>query len=167
MDPVEIRPALPSELPAIGDLRVAAYRADGFLSAASAYAATLHDLGTAGDGEVLAAVAHGTILGTVMLQPWPHAGEIAQRPGEAEIRALAVAPHMRGRGIGRALVSAVTDLARRRGIRQLLLLTQDRMLTAQRLYSDAGFCRLPERDWAPQPEVFLLAYGKVLTPALA
>ena len=161
---MEIRPALPGELTAIGDLRVAAYRADGYLSVASTYADTLRALGTSGDGEVLAAVADGTVLGTVMLQPWPRAGEIAQGPHEAEMRALAVAPQARGRGVGRALVVAVTELARQRGVRQLVLLTQQQMLPAQRLYRDAGFRRLPDRDLSPRPDLLLLAYGKELLP---
>ncbi len=164
MGGVRIRPALPGELPALGDLRVAAYRADGFLSAESTYAPTLRALGADGGGEVLAAVdADGaTLLGTVMLQPWPLADELVRAPGEAEIRALAVAPQARGRGIGAALVGAVTERARALGIRELLLLTRTDMLAAQRLYARAGFRRLPDRDWSPRPDLLLLAYGKEL-----
>jgi hypothetical protein len=33
------------------------------------------------------------------------------------------------------------------------------MKTAHRLYEAAGFTRLPDRDWSPEPSVVLLAYG--------
>jgi ribosomal protein S18 acetylase RimI-like enzyme len=160
---VIVRDARPDELASIGDLRVAAYRADGFLPADSGYAATLHALGADGRGEVLAAVDDGQLVGTIMLQAWP-SGELAQGAGEAEVRALAVAPHARGRGIGGALVSGVIERAASRGVRQLLLLTLPEMRAAHRLYTEAGFARRPERDWSPRPGAILLAYGLMLTP---
>jgi len=160
---VIVRDARPDELAGLGDLRVAAYQADGFLPANSGYAATLHALGADGQGEVLAAVDDGQIVGTIMLQAWP-SGEMVQGPGEAEVRALAVAPVARGRGIGAALVSAVIERATGRGIRRLVLLTLPEMRAAHRLYTEAGFTRLPDRDWSPRPGAILLAYGLMLTP---
>jgi GNAT superfamily N-acetyltransferase len=79
------------------------------------------------------------------------------------VRALAVAPHARGRGIGAALVSAVIERAATRGVRQLLLLTLPEMRAAHRLYTEAGFGRLPDRDWSPGPGLILLAYGLELS----
>jgi len=160
---VIVRDARPGELAGLGDLRVAAYRADGFLPADSGYAATLHALGADGKGEVLAAVDGGQIVGTIMLQAWP-GGEMVHGPGDAEVRALAVAPHARGRGIGAALISAVIERATSRGVRQLLLLSLPEMHAAHRLYTEAGFARRPDRDWSPGPGVILLAYGLMLTP---
>jgi ribosomal protein S18 acetylase RimI-like enzyme len=160
---VIVRDARPDELASIGDLRVAAYRADGFLPATSEYAATLHTLGADGQGEVLAAVDGGQIVGTVTLQSWP-AGQMARGPGEAEIRALAVAPHARGQGVGAALVTAVIERAARRGVRHLVLLTLPEMRAAHHLYTQAGFSRLRHRDWSPRPGATLLAYGLVLAP---
>ena len=160
---VQIRAARAEEFDRIGELRVAAYRADGFLPATSGYAATLRALGADGQGEVLAAVDGGQIVGTVMLQGWP-GGQMVRGPGEAEVRALAVDPHARGRGVGAALVTAVVERAAGRGIRQLLLLTLPQMRAAHRLYTEAGFARLPERDWSPRPGAILLAYGLMLTP---
>ncbi len=160
-----VRDALASEFAEIGRLRVTAYRAGGFLSPSSQYAATLAGLGTAGDGQILVAVQDGQMLGTVMLQFWPHAGRVVTGPAEAEIRALAVAPDGQGRGTGRALLQAVIDRAGAAGIRHLVLFTQTDMLAAHHLYDQAGFGRLPERDWSPEPGLTLLAYGLLLPAA--
>jgi ribosomal protein S18 acetylase RimI-like enzyme len=159
MTDVEIRDARPTEYDEVGDVRVAAYRADRFLSPQSTYAPTLRALGADGFGEVLVAVdGSGRILGTVMLQGWPHAGEIVAGPEEAEIRALAVAPEAQGTGLGGRLLAAVIARAAAVGVRRLLLLTQPDMKAAQHLYERAGFSRLPDRDWSPEPGVTLLAY---------
>ena len=168
---MNVRDARPEEFAAIGDLRVAAYRADGFLSGTSSYEPTLRALGTDGAGEILVAVYDGlgrgggvrasTVLGTVMLMPWPH-GNVVRSPDEAEIRALAVAKDARRLGIGRALVAAVTHRAAECGVHRLLLLTDPGMRAAQRLYAAAGFCRLPDRDWQPGPGPTLLAFGLTL-----
>ncbi len=161
-----IRDAQQDEFGEIGDIRVGAYLADGFLSPDSGYAPHLRELGADGSGQVLvAAAADGRLTGTVMLLPWPQGGNLTKAPGEAEIRALAVRPEARGSGIGRALVAAVMALAARQGIRDLLLLTQPEMKAAHRLYEEAGFARLQARDWSPEPGIVLLAYGLRLRPA--
>lgn len=158
-----IRTALPTELPEIGDIRVAAYRADGFLSPASQYAATLHALGHDGNGDVLVAVADdGQLLGTVMLEYWPNQGGAMHGPGEAEIRALAVRPAARGQGAGNALLTAIIEHAAAHGVEHLVLATLPAMRTAHRMYEKAGFTRLPERDWAPgdsQSREQLMVFG--------
>lgn len=156
-----IRDAHRDEFAEIGDIRIDAYRADGFLSPDSGYAPRLRALGADGLGQVLIAAdsARGALIGTVMLQVWPDGGEVVRGPGEAEIRALAVRARARGAGIGRALLAAVIDRAAGAGVRHLLLLTQPEMKAAHYLYEKAGFSRLPERDWSPEPGVNLLAYG--------
>jgi ribosomal protein S18 acetylase RimI-like enzyme len=165
---VIVRDAQPAELAELGDVRVAAYEAGGFLSDASHYGETLRKLGHDGSGQILVAVqagdGHGAgrtapILGTVMLQLWPDAGQVVRGADEAEIRALAAAPEARGRGVGRILLRAVIDRARACGVQRLMLSTQTTMLAAQHLYTEAGFRRLPERDWNPVPGFTLLAYG--------
>jgi len=99
---------------------------------------------------------------TVMLVTWPHGGEVLRNPGEGEIRALAVASAARGRGIGRALLAAVMQRAVAREVRELLLLTQPEMRTAQHLYTEAGFRRLPGRDYEYAPGHRLFAFGMLM-----
>jgi ribosomal protein S18 acetylase RimI-like enzyme len=155
-----IRDALPAEFAEVGEIRVTAYRADGFLAPESSYEPRLRTLGADGLGQVLVAErADGRLVGTVMLRGWPDAGQIVRGPGEAEIRALAVRPEARGEGVGRALLAAVLDRAARDQVRHLVLATEPDMKTAHRLYEAAGFTRLPDRDWSPEPSVVLLAYG--------
>ncbi|MEU6742222.1 GNAT family N-acetyltransferase [Streptosporangium sandarakinum] len=155
-----VRDVRPEEMESTGELRVAAYEAQRLLDVSPGYAATLRTLGAdGGPGEVLVAVEEDRLLGTVMFEPRHEGSEVARDPAEGEIRALAVAPDARGRGVGRALVRAVTDLAARRGVRLLLLSTQPSMTAAQRLYLSEGFRRLPERDWRPLPSFTLLAFG--------
>ena len=159
---VRIRAARAEEFGRIGELRVAAYRADGFLSETSAYADTLRVLGMDGTGEILAAVDGERLLGTVMLVTWPHGGEVLRNRGEGEIRALAVASAARGRGIGRALLAAVMQRAAAWEVRELLLLTLPEMRTAQHLYTEAGFRRLPGRDYEYAPGHRLFAFGMLM-----
>jgi ribosomal protein S18 acetylase RimI-like enzyme len=176
---VTIRDARPDELPAVGEIRVGAYVAGGFLSPDSGYAPRLRTLGSTGEGTVLVAIAGaadggdgvadgggpaadgGRIVGTVMLVMPPQTSEIAA-PDEAEIRALAVAPGAQGMGVGRALLQAVLDRAARHGARAMVLSTQQEMNAAHRLYERAGFTRQPARDWSPEPGLTLLAYQLAL-----
>ncbi len=155
---------------AVGDIRIAAYQAGGFISADSGYAPTLRGLGADGSGHVLVAVdtaAAGPgdggprepIVGTVMLQIWPRTGQVVTGPDEAEIRALAVRPHAQGRGIGRELLYGVMQRAAELRVPRLVLCTEPEMRAAHRLYEQAGFVRLPGRDWSPAPGVTLLVYG--------
>jgi ribosomal protein S18 acetylase RimI-like enzyme len=154
-----IRDAHQDELAEVGDIRVSAYLADGFMSPDSRYAPRLRELGSDGTEPVLVAADDAGIVGTVMLQTWPNGGKFLRGPDEAEIRALAVRPEARGRGVGRELVDAVIERAASLGVKHLLLLTQQEMRTAHRIYEEAGFARLPNRDISPEPGVNLLAYG--------
>jgi ribosomal protein S18 acetylase RimI-like enzyme len=161
---VIIREAHPEELAEVGDLRVAAYVADGFLAENSGYTPRLRSLGADGEGDIFVAVLDeaagpGQIVGTIMLRAAPHGGEALRAADEAEIRALAVAPRAQGYGVGRALLAAAIKHAAAQGVGHLVLATQPDMRTAHRLYERAGFRRLPDRDWSPQPGVNLIVYG--------
>ena len=160
---VKVREAAEAEMAEVGDIRVAAYQAGGYLSASSGYAPILRGLGADGNGQVLVATATGgraeRIIGTIMLQLWPHAGEVVTGPHEAEIRALAVRPEAQGLGVGRRLLRHVLGRAPQLGISHLVLCTTPQMRAAHHLYEQEGFVRLPERDWSPAPDEPLLVYG--------
>ncbi len=129
---------------------------------AAGYESTLRNLGRSGDSEILVALRGGQLIGTVTLQRWSADGELLRGPDEAEIRALAVAPADRGQGTGRALVAAVIDRAAASGVRHLVLCSLAGMHAAHRVYEQAGFSRLPERDFWPEPDLQLVAYGLIL-----
>ena len=155
-----IREARPDELAAVGDLRVAAYEAGGFLN--PEYAPELRALGTQGDGTVLVAVPAdepAAVAGTIMLVTWPQAGELVGGPDEAEIRALAVAPGVRNGGVGTGLLLTALNWAELAGARRVVLSTLPQMRAAHRLYERNGFRRLKDRDWSPRPGILLLAYS--------
>jgi len=149
---------------AVGALRVEAYQAENFLAGAPSYVEDLRSLGAGGHGTVLVAVTGAELLGTVMLETWHSGSEIARDAGEVEVRAFAVAPRARRRGVGRALMRAVVDRARAGGAERIVLCTQPTMTGAQRLYLAEGFTRIPERDWTPVPGMRLLAYSLALSP---
>lgn len=72
---------------------------------------------------------------------------------------LGVAPEARGRGVGRALVRAVIARADDTGADRVVLCSLEMARTAHRLYERLGFVRLPERDWYPEPDLLLMAFG--------
>lgn len=144
----------------VGELRVAAYRTLGLLDEAGEYAETLRGLGFGGECAVLVAAdeADDSILGTIMLEPFEPASELARDDTEADVRAFAVAPRAQGQGVGRRLLLALIERAEKRGLRRLRLCTQPAMRAAQHLYETTGFARTPELDWEPVPGLTLLAY---------
>ncbi|MET8569732.1 GNAT family N-acetyltransferase [Streptomyces sp. NPDC004783] len=166
---LEIRTAFPSDHTALGDITADAYLHDGLLDfgESDAYLGELRDVAKrAAAAEVLVATADGRVLGGVTFVP--SGGPMADiaRPGEAEIRMLAVAREARGRGVGEALVRSCVDRARAvEGCERVVLSTQRTMRTAHRLYERLGFVRTPERDWNPLPElddIMLLTYSLTL-----
>jgi N-acetylglutamate synthase-like GNAT family acetyltransferase len=78
----------------------------------------------------------GTIVGTVGLEVMGDLGLL---------RSLAVLPELRGQRLGHALWDGARDLARRRGISRLYLLTT----TAAGLFSRCGF-KAVARDEVPE-----------------
>jgi GNAT superfamily N-acetyltransferase len=93
------------------------------------------------DGDLLVAERAGRVVGAVV-----HVGP--GRPRSAifpedwsVIRMLVVDPDARGHGIGRALVAAALERARRAGAPAVGLHTSPIMATALRLYLDIGFVR--------------------------
>lgn len=168
VSPIVVRRALAAELEAVGELTLAAYLADGFVTSAGEYVGELRDAAVRDrDAEVWVAVgADGTVgvpdgvLGSVTFCPVgsPYR-EVAADDSEAEFRMLAVAPHARRGGVAKALTEHCLGLARGLGQVQMVLCSDRRMLAAHALYAGLGFRRLPERDWRPAPGVELWAFG--------
>lgn len=157
---LSVRLARPEEHPAVGELTVRAYVADGHNRPTDGYVAVLRDASTrAARGDLLVAVsADGRLVGTVTLA-W-HASELAHlaEEGEAELRMLATDPSTRGQGVGRALVEAAIGRAKQGGAHGVVLSTMPRMLAAQRLYHRLGFLHSPALDRTPLPGLTLLGY---------
>jgi N-acetylglutamate synthase-like GNAT family acetyltransferase len=89
-------------------------------------------------GQILFAVVGDQIVGCCALAP--------EAPREYEVAKMAVTEACRGRGIGRMLLDAVIEEARRMGASRLYLETNSKLPAASRLYQSVGFCHLqPER----------------------
>ncbi|GHD40349.1 GNAT family N-acetyltransferase [Streptomyces galbus] len=168
MDTV-IRAARPEEYAALGESTARAYLDDGLLDYGEddEYLPVLKDVARrAAAAEVLVAVEGDRLLGGVTFVAGPGPVADIARPGEAEIRALAVVREARGRGVGEALVRACVDRARATpGCVRLVLSSQRSMHSAHRLYERLGFVRTPDRDWNPVPhldDLTLLTYELTL-----
>ena len=143
----------PDEADAVSGMLLRAY--DEHLRAfppavAAAYGRELADVrGRLGTCTVLVAERADTVIGSVTLvrdaaddgHPWP--------PGGAVLRLLAVEPAVRRNGVGRLLLQACLDGARRSEASYLGLHTAPSMAAARALYEDAGFVRTPEHDFDP------------------
>jgi len=71
----------------------------------------------------------------------------AEGAAEAEVKNMAVAPSLQGRGLGRALMAAAIDLARREGRSALVVTTAAADTGNLRFYQRLGFrLRAVERD---------------------
>lgn len=98
-------------------------------------------------GSAWVAVSGDDIVGTILLVDSQNSDRQIAVDGEVEVHLLAVAPSHRGAGVGKALLEAICAEARTRRARSVVLSTQPSMHAAQRLYTGAGFRRVPERDW--------------------
>ncbi|MEO0872793.1 MAG: GNAT family N-acetyltransferase [Pseudomonadota bacterium] len=95
-------------------------------------------------GAILVADASGEVVGSIGVVPHGSADRL-------EIVKMAVADAHRGRGIGRALLSAALDHARKQGAKQLWLESNTRLEAATHLYRAAGFVELPRADYEDTP----------------
>jgi ribosomal protein S18 acetylase RimI-like enzyme len=166
---IVIRQAAPGEYDMLGEITAQAYLQDGLLDFGESdwYLGELKDVAKrAATAEVLVAVADGEVLGGVTFVAGHGPMTDIARPGEAEIRMLAVARSARRRGVGEALVRGCIDRARSTdGCTGIVLSTQRSMHSAHRIYERLGFTRSPGRDWNPIPElddITLLTYELTL-----
>jgi ribosomal protein S18 acetylase RimI-like enzyme len=165
---VRVRSAAPHEFDRVADLVELGFRAGpyGHFPVSAARTALVRDsAGRAAAGALLVAVDEpddgdepsaeaendgaGTpvvpLLGTASLLRAGAPGSRLARPGEVELRLIAVDPAARGRGIGETLVRAALALAAGWGADAVVLDTGSLNLPAQRLYERVGFHRLHDR----------------------
>ena len=168
---VQIREATPDEYEAVGQLTVAAY---------SEFAERLSDdwwrhyrgdlaqvAERAARGAILVAIEAGEMAGAVSYYRGRiDASDDESNPlvpaGAAHIRALAVDPRWRGKGIGRRLTEACIERARAEGAPAIGLHTTFLMEVAKRMYEAMGFVQVAEHaDW---PEGLYWTYVMDLEP---
>jgi GNAT superfamily N-acetyltransferase len=157
---IVVREGTPGEMAALGRLLVSVYRGlAGFPSPDEQprYYETLADIGALtqrpGTAILVAADDRGLLGGVVYFADMAHSGGGGSASGEhdaAGFRFLAVDPAARGRGVGRALMSACIARAHAAGRRQLVIHTTRAMEVAWRMYEKAGFRRAPDLDFAQE-----------------
>ncbi|MEU6085867.1 GNAT family N-acetyltransferase [Streptomyces sp. NPDC047085] len=109
-------------------------------------------------GDFLVAELDGTLAGYIRLA---HPTPLASNAHVLQIQGFAVAEKARGQGVGRALIRAAVDEARRRGARRLTLRVLGHNTPARKLYESEGFVVegvLPEEfllDGAYVDDVFM------------
>ena len=154
-----IRTATERDAAVVGELTERAYRTDGF-PISEKYAARLLDAATRiNQATVLVAELDDRIVATVTLAT--HGNPLAEiaKPGELEVRMLAVSPEERRQGVAETLMSAAMKHAQNLELKALVLSTEPPMSSARRLYEKLGFTRQPDRDW-PVGDYDLLVYRR-------
>jgi ribosomal protein S18 acetylase RimI-like enzyme len=162
MGEIEIRQVLPGEYEDTGALTQRAYAeyARPGNPLWDRYFGVLTDVaGRARFATVLVALAGGRIVGTATVElDRMIDGTGSLPPGQANLRLLAVDPQARGRGVGRRLVEACVQVARRAGKQVVTLHTTEQMAAAQRIYRTLGFRRDLSGDVELHPDLVLQAF---------
>ncbi|MGH8212300.1 MAG: GNAT family N-acetyltransferase [Rhodanobacteraceae bacterium] len=107
----------------------------GYPADAKTIARRLQDIGERHAGAVLVAEVDGAVAG------WAHALPQArmEHDANAELAGLVVEEHMRGTGIGAALLHAVEDWARKHGYPELIVRSNVIRARAYRFYLREGY----------------------------
>jgi len=162
MGEIQIREVLPGEYEETGRLiqrAYAEYARPGDLLWDDYFGLLADVAGRAGFAVVLVAVADRRVVGTATVElDRTIAGTRSLQPGQANLRLVAVDPQARGRGVGRRLVQACVQVARRAGKEVATLHTTEQMVAAQRIYRTLGFRRDPAGDVELHPDVVLQAF---------
>jgi ribosomal protein S18 acetylase RimI-like enzyme len=122
--PVQVRPALAADFPAIAAADLAAFTPPWQMSAA------VVDEAIARADLLTVAEAGGQVVGYQLSTP--------SQPG-AHLARLAVQPGWQGQGIGRALVRHLLDYANHRNYREVTVNTQDTNAASLNVYQQLGF----------------------------
>lgn len=173
---VTVRPARLDEHDEIRDLLRAAYQeysADLPPHIFQNYLAGLLNLnGSSGRPVTLVALCDGRIAGTTRFYPPDDTGSVRWPANWAWLRAVGVAPDLRGAGIARELMADCARRAVAGGAVALGLNTMVFMPAAIRLYERLGYRRAPEWDLdvaafyqlPPDPRLVAPAYHLDLSP---
>jgi GNAT superfamily N-acetyltransferase len=131
--------------------------------ALAAYLSDLIDLDGRGIGaEILVAERDGTLLGTVTCSTDGDDAGMAWPARCAVVRALAVPPSSRGRGVGRLLVETCIERACAAGAARVCLHTAAFMAAAAHVHESLGFHRSPEFDVDITPKLPDAGFSLVL-----
>ncbi|WP_246943914.1 GNAT family N-acetyltransferase [Bacillus pinisoli] len=101
--------------------------------------------------ELIVGELNGQIVGSVVLFP-PKSDAYEGLVAEVdypEIRMLAVDPHVRGKGVAKALITECINRTKDKGLSTIGLHTGDFMENAIRVYEAFGFKRIPQYDFEP------------------
>jgi RimJ/RimL family protein N-acetyltransferase len=135
MSEATIRPATGADDAALLAIDAATWSASASPAPPPPAAVPFFDRGIAPE-DVLVAVAEGAVVGYAAIGP---SIPVPSNAHVMMVRALAVDPAHRGRGIGRRLVQAVVAEARTRGARRLRLRVLGPNDAARRVYEACGF----------------------------
>jgi ribosomal protein S18 acetylase RimI-like enzyme len=131
----EVRRAQPADADAIGRLLHDVHTEfDEFTPGPQAVAERVRNL--IADGEISVVVAGSDPVGLAVLRFRPSLWQAAL---ECYLEELYVVPDRRGQGIGRALMDAAIDVARREGAADMSLATGEDDVAARALYESLGF----------------------------
>jgi GNAT superfamily N-acetyltransferase len=129
---IDVRAARDDDAPAVAVLRGHL----GYPASAADIPARLARLRARGAAVSLVAVADGRVLGLATV----HARDVLHHAHPVvQLTALVVPPDVRGRGVGRTLVTAVERWADARGADRLVLTTALHRAEAPRFYERLGF----------------------------
>ena len=161
-----VRAAYPNEYTEIGQLMVEVYSSlEGFPKPSERpryynLLANVGDLTAKPETELIVAVSSKrTILGAVVyfgdMQYYGSGGTATKEKDAAGFRLLAVSPLARGQGVGKLLVQACIDKARKTNRQQVVIHTTRAMQTAWQMYEKSGFKRSEDLDFEQEGlEVF-------------
>jgi len=124
------------------------------------YRATVHAWLDGPDALAVVATCGGERLGVALVAARRAIG-FGRRP-DAELLAIALLPAVRGRGVGRALLTRAETVARGWDAREMRLHTADSNLRAQRFFGAAGYEPRPSGTSAYPSGETALAYARVL-----
>ena len=150
-----IREALESELPAIRELRINAYREHAQKIPEDHWKVLKQSISSDADiqsgADCFVAEIDGKIVGSVALFP-PKTDAykgLVDELDHPEIRMLCVSEKARGKGVASKLIAECIQRAKANGYQTIGLHTADFMESAIKLYENLGFERLPKYDFEP------------------